>query len=367
VAGTATNSLRLQDVRVERAGHTVLGPVSFTVPTGETVVVAGKAGFGGTTLARVIAGTVHPETGQVYVGDEDVTEAEPAQRHTVGYLPAGGGLLPHMDIESNIQYGLRLRGEEGAWLGHRVRTVVRALDLEPSLKLRPHHLSPGGRFRAAIARIAVRDPAPVVWVVDATRGGHVGGLRELLARVLPDRVAEPPGVLICVTGDSAPAMIGEADRLLVVRDGKIVRSGAPGEMQVDPPDLLTAMLVLPPPLPVHVGRIAGGWFRCGRMVLPCPPWPEVDRKVSVAMPRTALSLRPARDSADVDATVVDVKPEGARAWVVVEPVDAPEDRWWVEHWGDGWWPRPQRPVGVRVDPDGLLFFDIKSGDRIRPG
>jgi ABC-type sugar transport system ATPase subunit len=367
VAGTATNSLRLEDVRVERAGRTVLGPLSFSVSTGETVVVAGRSGFGGTTLARVVAGTVPPDAGRVYVGDEDVTDAEPAQRHAVGYLPAGGGLLPHLDIESNIRYGLRLRGEEGPWLEHRIRSAVRALDLEPSLKLRPHLLSPGGRFRAAIARIAVRDPVPVLWVVDATRGGHAGGLRELLARVIPDRLAEAPGVLICVTGDSAAAMIGEADRLLVAREGKIARSGVPGEMRVAPPDLLTAMLVLPPPLPVHMGRIVSGEFRCGPMVLPCPPWLDSDRKVSVAVPRTALSLHTPRDPADVDAKVMDVKPEGARAWVVVEPLHAPEDRWWVEHWGDGWWPRPQRPVGVRVDPDGLLFFDIKSGDRIRAG
>lgn len=354
-------------MRVERAGRTVLGPMSFTVSNGETVVVAGRSGFGGTTLARVVAGTVHPDAGRVHVADEDVTDVEPAQRHTVGFLPAGGGLLPHLDIESNIRYGLRLRGEEGPWLESRLTAVVSALDLEPSLKLHPHHLSPGGRFRAAIARIAVRDPAPVVWVVDATRGGHTGGLRDLLARVSPDRAAEPPGVLICVTGDSAPAMIGEADRLLVVRGGKIVRSGAPCELQVDPPDLATARLVLPPPLPVHMGRTVSEGIRCGAMVLPSPQWLTSDRKVSVAVPRTALSLRTSRDLSDVDARVVDVKPDGAGAWVVVEPLHVPEDRWWVGHWGDGWWPRPQRQVGVRVDPDRLLLFDVASGDRIRPG
>lgn len=366
MAGTAEHSLRLNDVWIERAGRTVLGPLSFSVSMGETVVVAGRSGFGGTTLARAIAGTVQPDGGQIAVGDEDVTDVEPAQRHAVGYLPAGGGLLPHLDIESNIRYGLRLRGKGGSCLENRIRTVVRALDLEPSLKLRPHLLSPGGRFRAAIARIAVRNPAPIVWVVDATRGGHAGGLRELLARVSPD-AAEPPGVLICVTGDAAPAMIREADRLLVVRDGKIVRSGAPGEMQIDPPDLSTARLVLPPPLSVHMGRIVSEEFRCGAMVLPCPPWLKSDRRVSVVVPRTALSLRSPRDPSDVDAKVVDVKPDGARAWVVVEPPHAPGDRWWVEHWGEGWWPRPQRSVGVRVDPDGLLFFDVDSGDRIRPG
>lgn len=364
MAGTATYSLRLEDVRVERAGRTVLGPVSFTVSTGETVVVAGTSGFGGTTLARVIAGTVHPDGGQVCVGGEDVTDAEPAQRHTVGYLPAGGGLLPHLDIESNIWYGLRLRGEGGPWLENRIRTVVRALDLEPSLKLRPHNLSPGGRFRAAIARIAVRDPAPVAWVVDATRGGHVRGLRDLLDR-LPDQLVAPAGVLVCVDDGRAAAVTGEADRLLVVTGGKITRSGTPAELRADPPDLLTARLTLPQPLPVHTGQVAVKEIRCGPMLLPRPTWLEPDRDVSVVVNRPALSLRPPQDSGDVDGRVVDIRPAGARAWVVVEPSDLPGDRWWVEHWGDGWWPRPRQPVGVRVDPYGLLFFDTETGVRIR--
>jgi ABC-type sugar transport system ATPase subunit len=394
VAGTATYSLRLEDVLVERA---VLGPVSFSVPPGGTVVVAGESGFGGTTLARVVAGTVSSDAGRIFVDDHDVTDTEPAQRRTVGYLPAGGGLLPNLDIDSSIRYGLRLRGEAGPWLENRIRSVVRALDLEPSLKLRPHQLSPGGRFRAAIARIAVRDPAPVVWVVDATRGGHVRGLRETLARVLPDRPDERPGVLVCVDDSRAPVVTGEADRLLVVSDGKITRSGTPGELRADPPDLLTARLALPPPLPVHTGQVGSGEIRCGPMLLPSPPWLRLGRKVSVGVPRTALSLclrsDPGKGSvvADVEGTVVDVKPEGARAWVIVQPRCAPEDRWWVEHRGDGGWPRPQwrvadpgeaqkagapavsgdrdsaALVGVRVDPGGLLFFDVMSGERIRPG
>ncbi len=359
MAGTATYSLRLEGVRVEGAGRTVLGPLSFTVSTGETVVVAGKSGFGGTTLARVVAGTVHPDTGQVYVGGQDVTEVEPAQRHTVGYLPAGGGLLPHLDIESNIRYGLRLRGNSE----ERVSSVVGALDLKPSLGLRPHELSPGGRFRAAIARIAVRDSTPELWVVDATRGGHVPGLRDLLVRVPWPRPADPPGVLICADDSHASAVTGEADQLLVVQSGKASEPRTPAELRTDPPDLLTARLVLPAPLPVRTGNVVSEGIQSGSLLLPRPPRLDLGSgQVRVALPVRALSLSPENRSGGIRAWVVEVKPEGTRVRVIVEPERAPGERWPVEHHGS--WPRSQRPLNLRVDPARLLVFDSETGKRI---
>lgn len=358
MAGTAEHSLRLNDVWIERAGRTVLGPLSFRVSMGETVVVAGRSGFGGTTLARVIAGTVQPDGGQITIGDEDVTDVEPAQRHTVGYLPAGGGLLPHLDIESNIRYGLRLRGNSE----ERVSSVVGALDLKPSLGLRPHELSPGGRFRAAIARIAVRDSTPKLWVVDATRGGHVRGLRDLLARV-PWAPADPPGVLICADDSHASAVTGETDRLLVVQSGKASEPRTPNELRADPPDLLTARLVLPAPLPVRTGNVVTEGIQSGSLLLPRPPRLDPGSgQVCVALPVRALSLFPENRPGGIRVRVVEVKPEGARVRVTVEPEPAPGERWPVEH--HGWWPRSQLPLSLRVDPARLLVFDPETGKRI---
>jgi ABC-type sugar transport system ATPase subunit len=356
---------------VRHAGRTVLARLSLSVSPGETVVVAGASGFGGTTLARVIAGTVQPDSGQVWVADEDITDAEPAQRRRVGYLPAGGGLLPHVSTESNIRYGMRLRGESEPWRERRLGDVVRALDLGPSLRLRPHELSPGGRFRAAIARIAVRDPFPTLWVVDGTQGGHVRGLRELLSRVRSKDIAERPAVLICAHDGHTPAVIDEADLLLVVQGGKIVRSGVPRELRADPPDLLTARLTLSPPLPVHTGRVSSQSIECGPLVLPCPSWLTVGGQVSVVLPGRALSLHSAPGIGHIAGQMVDVKPEGTRARVTVEPEPVPRDRWLVDHPVDDWWPRPQGSVGVsvgvRVDPELMLIFDAETGDRIRQG
>src|SRR5215204_1038798 len=107
-------SLELCDVRLDLRrglargrGRPLLDGLSLRVAPGEVVAAAGPPGFGGTSLSRLVAGIVVPESGQVRIGGTDVTGLLPARR-AAGLVPVGGGLLPHLTTEANITYGLLL-------------------------------------------------------------------------------------------------------------------------------------------------------------------------------------------------------------------------------------------------------------------
>jgi ABC-type sugar transport system ATPase subunit len=179
------------------------------VAAGDFVAVATTTPAGSTAVARTVAGLVAPVSGRIFVGDRDVTDQRPSARQT-GYVPAGGGLLPHLTVRENIQYGLRRRETVREMARAWSTTVVTRLELVPTLHLRPHQLSAGQRLRAAIARAAVC--LPEVLVVDLPSGVDGIDVRELLALAsLP--AAPPMAVLVCTADADATTA---ADRLVTV-------------------------------------------------------------------------------------------------------------------------------------------------------
>jgi ABC-type Fe3+/spermidine/putrescine transport system ATPase subunit len=160
-----------------------------------------------TALARTVVGLVKPLSGRVLVGRRDVTDASPGGRQ-IGYVPAGGALLPHLTVRQNIEYLL--------WRQETVRDLVRSwesvlihqLELGPVLDLRPHEITPQQRMRGAVARAVVS--LPEVLVFDLPDGTATGSLRDLLGRVETAATAGPSTVVF--TGDDA--LLGDADRVV---------------------------------------------------------------------------------------------------------------------------------------------------------
>ncbi|MFB9237824.1 ATP-binding cassette domain-containing protein [Plantactinospora siamensis] len=158
------------------------GPVGVLVQPGELVAVVARPPVG-TALARVVLGLAAPLAGRVRVGGRDVTALPPAGRQ-VGYVPAGGGLLPHLSVRSNIGYGQRRREEVHAVIDEWIDTVVDRLELAPSLRLLPHQLNEAQRFRVALARAAAGLPEVLVVDLPAPADG-ADRLPELLSRIAP--------------------------------------------------------------------------------------------------------------------------------------------------------------------------------------
>lgn len=206
--------LQLRDLAVAVPGTGNDLRISERVRPGELVVAPAEPAAA-TALARTVAGLVAPVSGRVLVGDRDVTDAPPAERQ-IGYLPAGGGLLPHLTVRANVEYGLRRRETVYELSRTWAATLTSRLELVPVLDLRPHQLSPGQRLRAALARAAVC--LPEVLVVDLPECGGMTGvetvaeLRDLLARASLT-TAPAMAVLLC----TADARVGTgADRTAAV-------------------------------------------------------------------------------------------------------------------------------------------------------
>jgi ABC-type sulfate/molybdate transport systems ATPase subunit len=192
-------ALRLHQLTVA----TPRGPVevSVRVAPGElgAAVLAPEAGR---AVARVVAGLAMPRSGRIWVGGRDVTDLPPARRQ-IGYVPAGGALLPHLTVRRNIGYGLRRRELVHDLSRDWVDAVIERLELGPTLELRPHHLSEAQRFRAALARAAAC--LPEVLVLDLPVATGAERLGDLVPLVSPP---DAPGVAVLVCS-ADPAVLAE--------------------------------------------------------------------------------------------------------------------------------------------------------------
>ncbi|ASW55194.1 ATP-binding cassette domain-containing protein [Plantactinospora sp. KBS50] len=176
-----------------------LGPLTATVRPGELLAVA-AAPPGGTELARVVVGLAAPVAGQILVDGRDVTTRRPHRRR-LGYVPAGGGLLPHLPVGPNVRFGQRRREQVHAVTRERFDAVVAQLELGPSLHLLPHQLNEAQRFRVALARAAV-GPAEVL-VVDLPRPVEgADRLADLVSRIAPPDSAGV-AALVCLADTMA--------------------------------------------------------------------------------------------------------------------------------------------------------------------
>ena len=384
------DSLDLRDIVVERRRRSreqhrkthLFNGLSLRVDDGEIVAVAGPEGFGGTTLARLVAGVAAPDSGRILINGVDMTDT-PADRRPVGLIGLGGGLLPQLTAEENITYGLRLRGEPRVFVRHRRDDVAKALELLPSLALRPHQLSAGQRIRVSLGR-AMAGSAHTI-AIDATAGSEgLGQLRDLVGRAR--RMAT--SVVMVATHD--PTVVGQADRVVVIRDGRAGPAGSPAQLRAAPPDLVTARLVLTDPVTELTGVVSDGRLLLSWLRLPCPPGVPDGRRVTALFTATAVEIGPAPPAVspvplsttmDAHSSISDDKldpgresaPDGAGPewipgrittvdWVAGSPrvraelLESPSLRL-PAHPVTGDRPRSGDRVGLRVDPARLFIYD----------
>jgi ABC-type sulfate/molybdate transport systems ATPase subunit len=202
------DALRLDDLSVAAPGGPVR--VSVEVEPGQlgAVVLPPKPAR---AVARVVAGLVGPRSGRVFVGPRDVTALPPVRRQ-VGYVPVGGGLLPHLTVRRNIEYGLRRRERVHDVAEDWVRELTDGLELRATLDLRPHQLSDAQRLRAALARAAACLPEAMVLDLPAAAGG-AEHLSDLIPKMSP---AGAPGVAVLVCSADL-AVLGQVEVRAVTR------------------------------------------------------------------------------------------------------------------------------------------------------
>ena len=254
--------LEVAHVTVQFEERRALDDVSLEVGGGEVVAVLGPSGSGKTTLLRVIAGLQRPDSGRVLLEGRDLSPVQP-HRRGIGYVFQDHALFQHRDVAGNVAFGLRMRNEPKEAIQRRTHELLDLVGLAGFGRRSVTTLSGGEQQRVALARALA--PEPRILLLDEPLGSLDRRLRDRLLEDL-DRIFEQVGVTaVYVTHDQTEAF-ALGDRVAVMREGKIVQTGAPDDVWAHPVDVDTARFLgfrnvrgdrVVRPEAVHVTRIDG--------------------------------------------------------------------------------------------------------------
>jgi len=203
---------------------------NFTVEAGELVTLLGPSGCGKTTTLRMIAGFELPTSGKISIGAEDVTLLPPNARDTATVFQSYG-LFPHMTVQENVAYGLKLRKLPKADMEKKVKEFLDLVNLRELCDRPPGQLSGGQQQRVALARSLIVEPS--VLLLDEPLSNLDALLREQM-RVEIRRIQKSLGITaVYVTHDRVEAMT-LSDKVIVMCDGVIKQIGSPPEIYEDP-------------------------------------------------------------------------------------------------------------------------------------
>ena len=231
--------LELKGNKKAFGGVPVLNGIDLKVEPGEFITLLGSSGCGKTTTLRIISGLEVPDSGTVLLEGADVTNTEPDKRgvHTVFQNYA---LFPHMTVEANIGYSLRIRGVKKPEIKSRVREMLELVQLEGFGSRMPGELSGGQRQRVAIARSVI--DSPKVLLLDEPLGALDLQLRRMMQTELK-RLQKKLGItFIYITHDQEEAL-NMSDRIAVMRDGLFEQLGTPNEIYDRPKTAFVARFV----------------------------------------------------------------------------------------------------------------------------
>lgn len=231
--------LELDNISKSFGSTDVLGGISLTVKRGEFITLLGSSGCGKTTTLRIIAGLDTPDGGRVLLNGVDVTNLEPNKRD-VNTVFQNYALFPHMSVEANIAYSLKLKKQDKATIKKTVTEVMEQVQLEGYEKRMPQELSGGQRQRVAIARAVVNKPS--VLLLDEPLGALDLQLRRQMQIELK-RLQERLGItFIYITHDQEEAL-NMSSRIAVMRGGFLEQVGTPAEVYDTPKTAYVARFV----------------------------------------------------------------------------------------------------------------------------
>jgi putative spermidine/putrescine transport system ATP-binding protein len=248
-----SSSLRIAGLTKHYGDFVALAPTDLDVPEGEFLTLLGPSGSGKTTLLSLIAGLVHPDEGQVLINGADVTYSAPYERD-IGMVFQSYALFPHMTIEENIAFPLRMRRIAAAEARRRVAEVLELVRLPHVAKRTPRELSGGQQQRIALARCLVY--RPLIVLMDEPLGALDKKLRDQMQLEIKRIHRELRTTIVYVTHDQEEAMT-MSDRICLMNAGRIEQLGAPDDLYFRPGSLFVAdFLGESNLLPARISRIS---------------------------------------------------------------------------------------------------------------
>ena len=326
--------------------------VSLSVQDGEFLVLVGPSGCGKSTTLRMIAGLEEISAGEIFIGDRLVNDVPPKDRD-IAMVFQNYALYPHMTVERNLGFGLRLRKTPKNEIQRRVSEAAKILGIEELLQRRPSALSGGQKQRVAVGRAIVRDPS--VFLFDEPLSNLDAKLRtqtRVEIKQLHQRLA---ATMIYVTHDQVEAMT-MGDRIVVMKDGVVQQVDTPMALYHQPANRFVGSFIGTPQMNFFEGELHAGIFRAAAGIeLPCagPDGPA------------ALGIRPEKIVRAVDGLVqLEARVE------VVEPMGSETLAYlnccgfrFVSRLDPDMAPEPGENIEVSLLPDGIHFFG-GDGNRI---
>ena len=232
-------SLTLRDVRKSYGDVAVMHGVDLDIVDGEFVVFVGPSGCGKSTLLRMIAGLEEISGGSIAIGDREVNDIA-ASKRGVSMVFQTYALYPHMTVYKNMAFGLKQIKTDPAEIDKRVRAAAEILQITDYLDRSPRNLSGGQRQRVAIGRAIVRDPE--VFLFDEPLSNLDAALRVQTRLEIARLHERLETTMIYVTHDQVEAMT-LADKIVVLRDGRIEQVGSPIALYERPENAFVAQFI----------------------------------------------------------------------------------------------------------------------------
>ncbi len=248
-----TAALRLTKIRKSFGAVDVIHGIDLEIGEGEFVVFVGPSGCGKSTLLRLIAGLEDVTSGDIEVAGKRVNDI-PASDRGLSMVFQSYALYPHMSVRSNLSFGLENLRMPRAEITRRVDEAARMLQIDPLMDRRPGQLSGGQRQRVAIGRAIVREP--VIFLFDEPLSNLDAELRVQMRVEISQLHAQLGNTMIYVTHDQVEAMT-MADRIVVLRGGRIEQVGRPLDLYNNPANRFVAGFIGAPQMNFLGGAVEG--------------------------------------------------------------------------------------------------------------
>ncbi len=335
----------------------VIHGVDLQIEDGEFCVFVGPSGCGKSTLLRMVAGLEETTEGAMQIGTRDVTRMDPSERG-VAMVFQTYALYPHMTVKDNMGFGLKMNGHAKPEIDKKVAEATRILKLEPYLDRKPAALSGGQRQRVSIGRAIVRGPE--VFLFDEPLSNLDAELRVEMRVEIARLHKEIGATMIYVTHDQVEAMT-LADKIVVLRLGRIEQVGAPMDLYRDPDNKFVAGFIGSPAMNFVNGSTKGGAVEAPGL------GKTFDHMINAAYEGKALSVgaRPEHitiDTAGDTHTVELTESLGGVSFSYL--TSATGERIVVEERGDER-TAEGATVGISIEPHRIFLFDAETEQRIR--
>ena len=236
--------VRLKNLTKKFKDVVAVDNITLGIEDGEFLTLVGPSGCGKSTTLRAVAGLENPSAGDIFIDGQRVNDLPP-QKRNISMVFQSYALFPHMSVESNLAFGLKIRKRSLEEKVEKLRWVIKLLGLSGFEKRLPKELSGGQRQRVALGRALVLEPK--VLLLDEPLSNLDAKLRLRMRTELKRLHKKIKITIIYVTHDQAEAMT-LSDRLAVMKDGKILQVGTPEEIYQKPADIFCAGFIGSPPM-----------------------------------------------------------------------------------------------------------------------